>query len=430
MSKGHAVSSYLKGFSGKTIPLDDLCTSITDCPHSTPKWADEGAIVIRNFNIKGGELDLSAPSFTDPVSFKERVKRAAPEPGDIVITREAPMGEVCLIPAGLECCLGQRMVLLKVNQKKISSQYLLFALQSEFVQKQIRKSDRTGSTVSNLCLPDLRALEIPILENTSNIAGALKAITDKIKLNNRISSELEAIVRTLYDYWFVQFDFPGANGKPYKTFGGKMAYNPTLKREIPEGWEVNKLSEITSTIRRGVSPKYTEEGGISVLNQKCVREHRISFEDARRHQAEMRQDDDRLLKFFDVVVNSTGVGTLGRVAFVKRLLEEKTTVDSHVSIVRADGEKISPQYLAWTMIRYQPTIEAAANGSTGQVELSKSFLENINVVIPAKKLTFGFEELVNPIAREVATREAENERLIDLRDWLLPMLMNGQVAVI
>ena len=91
MSKGHAVSSYLKGFSGKTIPLDDLCTSITDCPHSTPKWADEGAIVIRNFNIKGGELDLSAPSFTDPVSFKERVKRAAPEPGDIVITREAPM---------------------------------------------------------------------------------------------------------------------------------------------------------------------------------------------------------------------------------------------------------------------------------------------------------------------------------------------------
>ena len=82
------------------------------------------------------------------------------------------------------------------------------------------------------------------------------------------------------------------------------------------------------------------------------------------------------------------------------------------------------------MIRYQPIIEAAANGSTGQVELSKSFLENINVVIPAKKPTFGFENLVNPIVHEMATREEENERLIDLRDWLLPMLMNGQVTVI
>lgn len=311
------------------------------------------------------------------------------------------------------------------------SKFMAFYLRSPMFRK----------TMTNNAVMTLRAslneaifsylhLLLPDFDDQIKAGDLLYLLNEKIELNNRINAELEAMAKILYDYWFVQFDFPDANGKPYKTSGGKMVYNPTLKREIPEGWEVNELLEVTSAIRRGVSPKYTEEGGISVLNQKCVREHRISFEDARRHQAEIRTDDDRLLKIFDVLVNSTGVGTLGRVAFVKRLLEEKTTVDSHVSIVRADREKISPQYLAWTMIRYQPIIEAAANGSTGQVELSKSFLENINVVIPAKKPTFGFENLVNPIVHEMATREEENERLIDLRDWLLPMLMNGQVTVI
>ncbi|WP_143032366.1 hypothetical protein [Nitrosomonas halophila] len=160
-----------------------------------------------------------------------------------------------------------------------------------------------------------------------------------------------------------------------------------------------------------------------------MRDQRISFEDSRRHQIILSDEDDRLLKPFDVVVNSTGVGTLGRVAFVKRLLEEKTTVDSHVSIIRSDSKLISPQYLAWIMMRHQPMIEAAANGSTGQVELSKSFLEDIDVIIPERILVDKFTDFVNSIVKEVATKESENECLVDLRDWLLPMLMNGQVTV-
>ncbi|EJG1814783.1 restriction endonuclease subunit S [Vibrio parahaemolyticus] len=421
--------SYLSPFSGKTIPLKELCLSITDCPHSTPKWSEEGMIVIRNFNIKNGELDLSSPSYTDHGSYLERNKRATPEPGDIIITREAPMGEVCMIPDGVECCLGQRMVLLKVDEQKVSNQYLLFALQSEFVQKQISKSDRTGSTVSNLCIPDLKEIEVPIFENSKAIADVLKAITSKIRVNNLINSELEAMAKTLYDYWFVQFDFPDANGKPYKASGGKMVYNDTLKREIPQDWKVNKLVEITSLIRRGISPKYTEESGTQVLNQKCIRNQKISFEDSRRHQAIMDDNDERLLKPFDVLVNSTGVGTLGRVAYVKRLAEKKTTVDSHVSIVRANPDKVCPRYLAWKLMRYQPVIEAAANGSTGQVELSKSFLEDLDVIIPSGSVAKKFSEFVEPIAISVAKRESENEQLISLRDWLLPMLMNGQVTV-
>lgn len=312
----------------------------------------------------------------------------------------------------------------KKNSLNLYNYYLLLSLNLNARQ--------VGSSQPLLTQGILNDLTVKIefdINKQKKITDVLLAIDKKIELNNRINAELEAMAKTLYDYWFVQFDFPDANGKPYKSSGGKMVYNPTLKRAIPEGWEVKKLADVTSLIRRGISPKYTDEGGISVLNQKCVRDQRISFDDSRRHQIELDDEDGRLLKPFDVLVNSTGVGTLGRVAYVKRLPEKKTTVDSHVSIVRAKPELLSPQYLAWKLMRHQPVIESAANGSTGQVELSKSFLEDIDVIIPSDSIVKSFEEFVTPLVPELAARETESEQLVQLRDWLLPMLMNGQVTV-
>ena len=93
--------------------LKSLCLLVVDCPHATPKWTESGVVVLRNQNIKGGRLDLSSPSFTDEEHYQGRVRRAVPQAGDIVMTREAPMGDVCQIPRGLRCCVGQRQVLLR-----------------------------------------------------------------------------------------------------------------------------------------------------------------------------------------------------------------------------------------------------------------------------------------------------------------------------
>ena len=132
--------------------LEDLCELVIDCPHSTPKWTDKGFIVLRNQNIRNGVLDLSAPSFTDEDGYKSRIKRAKPRVNDIVFTREAPMGEVCLIPEGIDCCLGQRQVLLRANSE-IDPYYLFWALQSPYVQHQISWNEGTGTTVSNVRIP-------------------------------------------------------------------------------------------------------------------------------------------------------------------------------------------------------------------------------------------------------------------------------------
>lgn len=102
-----------------SVRLSELCEAIVDCPHSTPAWTDSGVVVLRNQNIRNGRLDLSEPSYTDERHFAERTRRAVPRQGDLVITREAPMGEVCMIPPGLRCCLGQRMVLLRPDRDRV-----------------------------------------------------------------------------------------------------------------------------------------------------------------------------------------------------------------------------------------------------------------------------------------------------------------------
>ena len=120
----------------ENTPLEELCEEIVDCPHSTPVWTEQGVVVLRSPNIKNGRLDLSNPSFTDEVHYEERSRRARIQGGDVVITREAPMGEVCLIPDGLKCCLGQRMVLPRPSLNACHGKYLLYALQSRQVQNE------------------------------------------------------------------------------------------------------------------------------------------------------------------------------------------------------------------------------------------------------------------------------------------------------
>ncbi|MDF1641291.1 restriction endonuclease subunit S [Thalassolituus oleivorans] len=188
--------------------LESMCELIVDCPHSTPKWTDSGVIVLRNQNIKNGVLDLSSPSYTNEKDYEKRVKRAVPKVGDIVFTREAPMGDVCKIPSDLRCCLGQRQVLLR-PKLDISGDYLFWSLQSPQVQEQISWNEGTGSTVSNVRIPVLKALNIPRLDSLTSEVKTAKILSDlaqKIQLNRQINQTLESMAQAIFQSWFVDFD--------------------------------------------------------------------------------------------------------------------------------------------------------------------------------------------------------------------------------
>lgn len=224
--------------------LRELCELIVDCPHSTPKWTSSGVVVLRNQYIKNGRLDLSNPSYTDEYHFQQRVKRATPSEGDIVLTREAPMGEVCMIPKGLKCCLGQRMVLLRGKEGVVDKRYLFYAMQSHEVKNQIGWSEGTGSVVSNLRIPLIESLQIPTpsLEIQKEIAHILGTLDDKIELNRKMCKTLEEIAQTLFKHWFIDFEFPNEQGKPYKSSGGEMVDSEL--GPIPKGWGVGTIGDL------------------------------------------------------------------------------------------------------------------------------------------------------------------------------------------
>ncbi len=431
-------------FDGKTVNLISLCHSITDCHHSTPEYIDKGKLVIRNYNIKDGRLLLMNSSYTTDENFFQRIKRAKPEGGDLIITREAPMGEVCIIPNGLECCLGQRMVLIKPNLDKVDNRYLLYALQSEFVQTQINKSNGTGSIVSNLRIPLLEQLKIPDIDTLSQtrIGSILGDIDAKIELNNKINAELEAMAKLIYDYWFVQFDFPidkdtaekmgnpSLEGKPYKASGGKMVYNKELKREIPEGWRSGFLSDIGdivggSTPSKAVEEYFCNQDGTPWITPKDLSNNAgkkyITRGECDVTEAGIKSASLKLMPKGTVLLSSRA--PIGYLAISR---EPVTTNQGFKSFV--PRSIYSSEFIYYAVQKSIKTIEANASGSTFK-EVSTSTLKTIMTILPLEKILNNYDSLIKPIFKKQDILEKQNQKLSELRDWLLPMLMNGQVRV-
>ena len=387
--------------------IKELCMVVADCPHSTPKWTSSGKIVIRSNNIKNGKINFSSPSYTDEKNFEIRTKRAMPRGGDLIITREAPMGEVGMVPENMECCLGQRMVLLRVNPEVCDNYYLLYCIQSKYVQHQISWSEGTGTTVSNLRIPYLERIKIPYvsLENQKKISSILKYIEEKIINNEMINKNLLEQALAIYKDWFC--DYALSDGI------------------LPENWKITTIGAISSLVTRGIAPKYDDSSDQIVLNQKCIRDHTIDISLSRRHLP--KKINEKWISKGDLLINSTGTGTLGRVAQVW-FEANNMTVDSHVTIVRPK-DPILQSYIGFWGLSHESEIEAQHTGSTGQTELPRDRVKAMELPLPDEDTLSKFNELVIPMTSTVISNQEENARLSQLRDALLPKLMPGELDV-
>ena len=400
--------------------LGNLCNDVVDCPHSTPIWKNSGVRVIRNFNIKGGRLDFTDGYYVDEETYIARTKRAIPECGDLVISREAPMGAVCIIPKRLQCCLGQRLVLLKVNKKIADPKYLCYMIQGRFVQSQIERINLTGSIVSNLNIPDLKSLIIPLpsLPIQRKIAAVLTALDDKIALNKRINDKLEAMAKRLYDYWFVQFDFPDENGRPYKSSGGKMVWNETLKREIPEGWKHGTLSEIAN-ITMGQSPDgntYNDIGNGIIFYQGST-DFGMRFPTVRQYTTA----PSRFAQKGDILMSVRApVGAVN-------IANTDCCIGRGLAALNPKACSIS--YLYFIIDTFKHTFENKNTVGTTFGSITKDELHMLPVCIPSNIIASLFQTKTRSIFDKQLLIDKETVHLTALRDRLLPLLMNGQVVV-
>ena len=263
---------------------------------------------------------------------------------------------------------------------------------------------------------------IPDLEEQRKIANILSAIDDKIQINNQINQELEAMAKTLYDYWFVQFDFPDQNGKPYKSSGGKMVYNPELKREIPEGWGVDSLWNIANFYNGLAMQKYrpdtNEDDYLPVIK---IREMMNGFsKDTER--ARLDIPSEAVVDRGDILFSWSA--TLEVIIWGK----EKGALNQHIFKVTSDTYPKS--FIYFELKSYLKVFKAIAElRKTTMGHITQDHLKQAKIVVPPIELISKLDAKLQPIMLKQQILENQNQELTQLRDWLLPMLMNGQVKV-
>jgi type I restriction enzyme S subunit len=279
-------------------------------------------------------------------------------------------------------------------------------------------------------------IDLPPLDYQRAIAGVLGVLDDKIELNWRMHRTLEELAVALFTSWFVEFDpvqakRDGRHPVGVPEFALSLFPSHFADSElgpIPKGWRIARLGTATNYLNRGFGPSYIDAGGVAVLNQKCVRDHRVDFSKSRRHDPAKRDIRGREIEPWDILVNSTGVGTLGRVAQVISP-REVGVVDSHLTIVRANPEHISPVVLGLLILSKEDEIEAMGEGSTGQTELSRTQLTQIPFVLPPRAIQEILDGFCRPIRETQDACDREADILGSLRDTLLPALLSGEVTI-
>lgn len=456
--------------------LEDLCELVIDCPHSTPKWTDKGFIVLRNQNIRNGVLDLSVPSFTDEDGYKSRIKRAKPRVNDIVFTREAPMGEVCLIPEGIDCCLGQRQVLLRANNE-IDPHYLFWALQSPYVQHQISWNEGTGTTVSNVRIPVLKDLKIPRLGgHESWIAKTMTSLALKSQINEKINQTLEQMAQALFKSWFVDFEpvktkmavleaggsqedatraamtaisgkdadalvvFEREHPEQYAELKATAELFPFAMQEselgeIPRGWDIKNIKSLSLILSKGTTPAKRdldpeENQSVNFLKVKDIGDDgQINFFNLdkiskRVHEMVLKRS---ILKSNDILFSIAG--TIGRVAVVANemlacncnqaiafiRLKDST---SHLNLIRLNLQSKGIQ---------QEVESKVVQGV--QANLSLTALGELDVIFPSENVLIAFNNVITPLWEQQLSITKNIMCLTQLRDTLLPKLLSGEITL-
>ena len=393
----------------KVVSLEECLEKVIDYRGRTPKklgkdWVKNGeyrAISANNVKFDGLIREESIYRGDEELYklwMKEEVKK-----GDILLTSEAPSGQAMIWDSDEKIILSQRLYALRVNKNLVDNSYLKYFIQSPLGQKSITRNN-SGSTVSGISAKTFKNIKIliPDLENQQAISKFLLTIDQKIQINNQINQELEAMAKTLYDYWFVQFDFPDQNGKPYKSSGGKMVYNPELKREIPEGWGVEKLSHFL-TIKNGKDHKHLQDGEFAVYGSGGI----------------MRMVTEYLYSGESILFPRKG--TLNNVMYVN---EKFWTVDT--MFYSEVNKNNSALYVFYSV---KDIDFNKLNTGTGVPSMTSSILYDLNIIVPEEKILEQFNTIVKQNYETIKLNSIQNQELTQLRDWLLPMLMNGQVKV-
>jgi type I restriction enzyme S subunit len=401
------------------LKIGDFC-EIYDGPHATPEKTSEGPYFLSISSLENGVLNLSKSARLAERDYAKWTRRVTPRKGDLLFSYETRLGEAALMPEGVRACLGRRMAILRPNTEIVIPEFLLYSYLAPEFQQLIASNTVTGATVDRISLTELPKYEmrIPDLDEQKKLVSILSLLDKKIEVNKLQVHELDAFAKLLYDYWFVQFDFPMTAdqaaslgkpklaGQPYRASGGKMVYNDTLKREIPIGWEAISVSKVLAKELRTknvLSSETAEKGRIPVIDQSSS--FICGFTD----------DDESVIKEIPKIVFGDHTRILKFINFPFARGADGTRI-------LTSRECRLPQHLFYYQLLY---FDLSNYGYARHFK----FLKDQNVILPDQKVASAFEHVAESLYKKIKNNIFEIQELTQFRDWLLPMLMNGQITV-
>ena len=342
---------------------------------------------------------------------------------NILMSSRAPIGLLAINK--VDCCTNQGFKSLVVDKTKCSEEYLYYYLKYHIKEIEALGSGTTFKEVSKDSMEKYE-IELPELSKQEKIVNILADLDEKIINNNAINAELESMAKTIYDYWFLQFEFPNEDGKPYKSSGGKMVWNEELKREIPEGWEVSDLSKLCD-FNNGINYDKEELGDkdYKIVNVRNISSTTLLLDksDLDNICLQSNQADKYLVEDDDILIARSG--TPGAV----RLLESDVNDIIYCGfIIRCKPKNKEQRYYLTYSLKLLEGSNATKTGGSILQNVSQETLKQISVCIPPNEIVKKYNESINDILRKMQNVIEENRELTSLRDFLIPMLMNGQIG--
>jgi type I restriction enzyme S subunit len=385
------------------IKATEYCKNVFDGTHDSPKPVEKGYRLLTSKNIMSGYLDKTDSYFISEEDYIAINKRSKVYKWDILFSMIGTVGNVCIITDDNIDFAIKNMGVFSCRDE-YEAKWLYFYLQSPYIRK-INENYLNGAIQKFLPLGRLRELEIVPFDNEKKkIVDLLWSIEEKLRKNNLINNELESMAKTLYDYWFLQFDFPNEQGKPYKSSGGRTVWNEELKIEIPEGWRVSKIGnileeankskiQVNDAKEKGKYPFFTS--GEKIL---CY--------------------DDYFVNGFNLFLNTGGNPDI-------KAYMGKCAYSTDTWCVSA---KEYSYILFYYLLKLMPQFEQLFFAGSGLKHLQKDSLKNQYILLPDEKVLRNFNNICELIWKKITNCLIENQELTSQRDFLLPLLMNGQVT--
>lgn len=394
---------------------------------SSKFFVETGIPVIRGNNLTIGKEMFIDSGFVYITPEKANELNCYAIKDDLIFTAAGTLGQVGMIPSKTKFnkyVISNKQIRARINRNLVLPEYAYYWFSSPWIQKKLCNNNK-GSTVPLLTLSEIKSLPIKYPQNLKKqekVVKILSSIDVQIKRNNDMVQKLQVLTQSIYSYWFNQFEFPNEEGKPYKSSGGEMAWNEELKREIPKDWEVKQLKELSTIILGGTPSRnideYWNNGNISWLNSGEIVNFPIITSSEKITLAGLENSATEYMKSGTVVVSITGnirASILGI---------DSCANQSVVGII--ENKTLRKEYL-------YPYISAILSKfikmSTGncQQHINKKTLEENQILIPKKSVILNYYNKVENMYSLIISTALQTNKLLQLKEKLLPLLINGQL---